>query len=91
MKWQSRFTSDGQFQTGKTPLRPNTYAREANAQSYGAYSVPMNLGDTVLAEHERVISMEKLVTCIVEQPILVPDFRCYALSRTKTSHIYSSP
>ena len=48
--YQSRYNNYGPPQ-GKTPLRENTYAREANIQSFGAYDAAVETGDVILAEH----------------------------------------
>jgi len=72
---QSSRYNQYQQQQGATPLREQTYARQANQQSFGTYEAPVETGDVILAEHERVISTERLTASVVEQPILVPDFR----------------
>ena len=61
--------------TGRTPLRDHTYARPANAQSFGDYASHHEIGDVVLAENERIVCVERLTTQTIEQPIVVHEER----------------
>ena len=61
--------------TGRTPLRDHTYARPANAQSFGDYVSHQEIGDVVLAENERIVCVERLTTQTIEQPIVVGEER----------------
>jgi hypothetical protein len=61
--------------TGRTPLRDHTYARPANAASFGDYYNANEIGDVVLAENERIVCVERLTTQTIEQPIVVNEER----------------
>ena len=61
--------------SGRTPLRDHTYARPANAASFGDYGGYQEIGDVVLAENERIVCIERLTTQTIEQPIVVNEER----------------
>lgn len=61
--------------SGRTPLRDHTYARPANAKSFGDYVSHQEIGDIVLAENERIVCVERLTTQTIEQPIVVGEER----------------
>lgn len=61
--------------SGRTPLRDHTYARPANARSFGDYASNHEIGDVVLAENERIVCVERLTTQTIEQPIVVTEER----------------
>jgi len=61
--------------TGRSPLREHTYARPANAASFGDYVGHQEIGDVVLAENERIVCVERLTTQTIEQPIVVHEER----------------
>ena len=69
--------------SGKTTLRDHTYARPADAQSFGDYHRSPEVGDVVLGENERVVCVERLHVSLVEQPVVVHEERV----QEKTVHV----
>ena len=69
--------------SGKTLLRDHTYARPADAQSFGDYHRSPEVGDVVLGENERVVCVERLHVSLVEQPVVVHEERV----QEKTVHV----
>ena len=56
--------------SGRTPLRDHTYARPANAMSFGDYFSNHEIGDVVLAENERIVCVERLTTQKIEVSVI---------------------